>query len=264
MKKAILIGFEYSGEKRLPGIAVDIYQVYYFLRKKGWQDKDIKILTDIKKDLKTEILKAAILEKIVDSEILSFIEDTKERGQYIEFKSHNYYNNFESVFENIEHCFVYYTGHSKNENIILPNDGLLSFQSFKNILITNISKEIFLVMDCCEKGISLPFQLNENIYRFENEYFVKPKFLCISSSLENEKSMTSRIGSFFTRYLFEILENPNLTLTDILKKLKKRLNLKQTANISSSYPDLYLIFGWFYNFSSILITQYPSHLLIYL
>lgn len=261
MKKAIIIGFEYNDGKKLPGIAVDIYQVYSFLKENGWKDNQIKILTDIKKDAKTEILKTAILEKIVDSGILSFIEDLKERDQYVDFKSHNYYNNFEKVFENVENCFIYYTGHSKDGNIILPNESLLSFNSFRDLLVSNISKEIFLVMDCCERGISLPFTLNEKIYRFENEdSFVKSKIVCISSSLENENSLTSRVGSFFTRHLFEILSEKKLTLYDILQKLNKKLQVKQTANVSASFPDLYFVFGWFYNFTTISISQYPSHL----
>jgi Caspase domain len=261
MRKAIIIGFEYKNGKKLPGIAVDIYQVYSFLKEKGWLDEEIKVLTDIKKDAKTEILKTAILEKIVGSGILSFIEDLKERGQYVEFKFHNYYNNFENSFNMTENCFVYFTGHSKNGNIILPNESLISFDTFRNILISNISKEIFLVMDCCEGRISLPFTLNEQIYRLENENcFVKPKIICISSSLENENSLITKSGSFFTRHLFTILSNPNITLSGIIQKLINKLEVKQTANVSASYPNLYLIYSWFYSFPSMNITQYSSHL----
>jgi len=263
-KCAILIGFEYKNEKKLPGIAIDIYQVYSFLKKNNWKNEEIKVLTDIKKDDKTEKLKNAILEKIVDSGILSFIEDLKERNQYTEFKSHNYYNNFESFFTEItgnEKCFIYYTGHSKDGNIILPNESLLSFESFKNILISNISREIFLIMDCCERGFLLPFALNEKVYRLENENcFVKPKIICISSSLENENSVASRVGSFFTRHLFDIISSTNITLYDILKLLKNKLRMKQTANISVSYPNLYLIFPWFYNLCNLSIIKYPNHL----
>jgi len=79
MRRAILIGFEYKNGKRLPGIPVDLYQVYCFLKNNGWKNEEIKILTDIKQDAQTEILKISILDNIVDSGILSFIEDLKER-----------------------------------------------------------------------------------------------------------------------------------------------------------------------------------------
>ena len=92
-------------------------------------------------------------------------------------------------------------------------------------------------MDCCEGSISLPFVLNDKSYRLENEKsFVKPKIICISSSLENENSITTKSGSIFTQYLFEIINNPNLSLYEILQKIKLKLRIKQTANISSSRP----------------------------
>ena len=80
MREAILIGFEYTNEKKLPGIIVDLYQAYCFLKKNNWKDNEIKILTDIKKDAETQILKSAILEKTVNSDILSFIEDIDRKS----------------------------------------------------------------------------------------------------------------------------------------------------------------------------------------
>ena len=97
MRKALLIGFQYDNEKKLPGIAVDLYYVYSFLKTNGWKDEEIKIMTDISKDEATEVLKVAILEKIVNSDILTFIEDCKEKNIYIGFKSHNHYHNFFSL-----------------------------------------------------------------------------------------------------------------------------------------------------------------------
>ena len=74
MKKAVLIGFEYLGDKKLPGITIDLYLVYNLLKKMGWEDEQIKVLTDIEKDHPTKILKTAIKDKIVNSDVLSFIE----------------------------------------------------------------------------------------------------------------------------------------------------------------------------------------------
>jgi len=259
-RKAILIGFEYLNGKKLPGIIVDLYQVYLFLKLKGWKDSEITIFTDIKKDEQTEILKIAILDKTVDSNILSFIEILKEKKQYFEFISHNHYNNFETALSQFQNnnLFLYYTGHSKNNNIILPNEALISFDRFTNILSKYI--EVICIMDCCNGGIILPFICHEKVYRFENEKFVNNKIISFASSLENEKSLTSKTGSLFTKNILTILNDDKQNIYQILEKIKKTFILNnQTANISSSYPLQY-IFPWFYSYPDISITKNPYYI----
>ena len=261
MRKAILIGFEYNSSKKLPGITVDLYQVYQFLKRKGWKDDEIVVFTDIKKDPHTKILKNSILEKNVDSGILAFIAELKEKKQYFQYTCHNHFNNFESIFSSpVNNLFVYYTGHSKDGNIILPNQALITFTTFTKILCKY--NEIFCITDCCSGGISLPFVCHEKIYRFENEVFVKPKIISIASSLETENSVTSISGSFFTKNILFILENVNLSVYQIVEKTnftnhKNNHDNKQTVNISASYPTLCHIFPWFYSLKNISITFTP-------
>jgi hypothetical protein len=264
MRKAILIGFEYENGKKLPGIAVDLYLVYWFLKKKGWGKDEIVVFTDIKIDHQTEVLKTAILEKTVNSDILSFIEDLKDKKQYIEFISHNHYNNFDSIFSQfkVDNLFFYYTGHFKEGNIILPNQSLISLEGLTKIL-TKYS-EVISIMDCCNGGITLPFNCHEKVYRFENENFVKAKIISFASSLENEKSLTSRAGSLFTRNILSILSDDKLNIYQILEKIKKTIIFNnQTANISSSYPSLHYIFPWVYSFPNISISQNPYFISIF-
>lgn len=253
MRKALLIGFQYSHDKKLPGIATDLYQVYSFLKKYNWQDEEICIMTDIEKDETTDVLKTSILEKIVDSEVLSFIEDSKERNQYVLFKSHNHYNNFSTIFPNEQiNLFIYYTGHCKEGNIILPNKSLINLTDYFS------SPNIFIVMDCCEAGLDLPFVLEGNIYRCKDKpKFFKDKIICISSSLEGEKSITTQSGSLFTRHVFKFLES---NLVTVLEKINK-LPFKQTGNISASFPILYVP-GFFYSYPSLDICVYKSHITI--
>lgn len=265
MRKAILIGFQYLNGKKLPGITVDLYQVYIFLKRKGWNDEEITVFTDIKKDEQTEILKTAILEKTVDSNILSFIEILRERKQYSEFISHNHYNNFETVMSNTQNInlFFYYSGHSKNNNIILPNEALISFER----LTKNLSKfsEVVCIMDCCSGGIILPFTCHEKVYRFENEVFLNSKIISFASSLEGEKSLTSRAGSLFTRNILSILSDEKQNIFQILEKMKKTILFNnQTSNICSSYPTQYYIFPWVYSHPNISIVQNPYYIEIYL
>lgn len=279
MKKAICIGFEYNGEKRLPGIAVDLYLAYRFLKNNGWQDSQIKVLTDIKKDHPTNILKTAILEKTVDSGVLSFIEELKEKKSYQLYKSQNHYNNFiSSISENIDCLFIYYTGHSKDGNFILPEGSMFSFIHFRDSLK---AQQIILIMDCCEGGLSLPFVLNEGIYRFECEsvkesvketvkettkettntslIFVKPEIVCISSSLENEKAITSKSGSIFSKHLFTVLKDNSVTVNKLIQEVNSLLKVKQTANVSASYP-IHQIFGWLYSFPPLSIKITPLYI----
>ena len=276
MRKAFLIGFQYSQlnnhNKKLPGIIIDLYKVYCFLISKGWKEDEIIIFSDIIKDDSTNILRNAILEKIVDSDILTFIEDCKERKQYILFTSHNHYNNFSSIFiskentKDIKHYFVYYTGHCKDGNLILPNNTLLSLELFRDYIKT---EKVICIMDCCEGGIELPFVLHNKVYRckqnLKKEDFINTEMVCISSSLENEKSITSQSGSFFTRNLLEILDSSQ-SLSNILEKVRKsnQINkeIKQTATISVSLPHISYLFGFLYSFPTFSIYLHNSHLLI--
>ena len=247
MRKAILIGFEYRLGKRLPGITVDLYLMYKFLRSKGWKNEEIIVFTDVRKDYHTKVLKKSILEKNVGSDILVFIEELKERKQYYEFVTNGHYNNFSSIFSGCENLFVYYTGHSKDRNIILPNSLPLSFELFTSFL--SKSKEVFCIMDCCSGGITLPFICHENVFRFENEIFYKSKILSIASSLDNENSITSIVGSIFTKKILSIIQEGNLSIYKILSLCSclSGTRDRQTINISASYPDIRYVFPWFYS-----------------
>lgn len=247
----LLIGFEYSGKNRLPGIVIDLYLAYNFFKQ---YDKEIVILSDIESDSSTPILRKAIIEQIVNSDILSFIEECKEKNIYKIYKSQGYYNNFESCFKSKdEKLFVYYTGHSKNGNILLPDNSLYSFDNFRNQLENY--KQSIVILDCCESnGLSLPFRLIDNVYRLENtENFTKSRILCISSSLSQQNSIASKTGSFFTRYIFNLLLNKNISLTELMSKLNNHISfspkyqMKQTVNIFASRPDMKWIYGWLWN-----------------
>jgi hypothetical protein len=256
MRKAILIGFEYKLGKRLPGITVDLYLMYKFLKGKGWRDEEILVFTDVKKDYHTKILKKSILEKNIGSDILIFIEELKERKQYAEFSTNGHYNNFSSIFPSVDNLFVYYTGHSKDRNIVLPNSAFSSFEVFANML--NKSKEAFCIMDCCSGGVILPFICHENLFRFENEIFYKNKILSIASSMHDENSITTIVGSIFTKKILSIIAEENLSIFKILDLCSSHLTRDtQTTNISSTYPDIRQIPAWFYSKNCLSITVTP-------
>lgn len=294
MRKALLIGFEYEGSLYLPGITIDLYLAYKFLKDNGWKDEEIEILSDIKKDHPTEVLKRSILEKVVNSDILSFIADCKEKNIYITYNDYNHYNNFYITLnkDRLSNLFIYYSGHAKDGHLVLPNNALCSISNFKDAicrknkyvhLLNEQQKnvEIFLIMDCCQCDIELPFILVDGVYRFENENFVYPAVISISSSLSDQNSFASKIGSLFSRHVFDILNiHKNKDITFILKEINKtiielttksnakiklnkleKLNSagKQTSIVSASIP-IHHVFGWIYSFPAISISSHPLYL----
>ena len=164
MKRAILIGFEYKNKEKLPGIIIDLYLAYNFLKINGFKDGEIKILTDINIDLKTDVLRTAILEEIVNSDILSFIKDSKDKDIYYEFTNLEYYNNFETIVKSkTDYMFIYYSGHSKDGNIILPDGSLYSLDLFRDLFVK--AKQCLFILDCCEStGLNLPYLLIDKVY----------------------------------------------------------------------------------------------------
>lgn len=250
----VLIGFEYFGNKKLPGILVDLYLSYNFI-KRFHNSSSIIIISDIQKDSNTKLVRSAILEQIVDSNILSFVKDCKELGIYKQFKSSGYYNNLDSHLSKLngDKLFIYYTGHSKDGNLILPNHSLYSLETFKFQL--SKFKSVLCILDCCEStGLKLPFRLIDNVYRLENTHFNQNRIICISSSLSEQDSIVMRSGSIFTRHIFKLMTEKDIHLSDLLENINlslykfcKKYNTKQTVNIYATHPNLVYIFGWIYN-----------------
>ncbi len=250
----LLIGFEYTHSKKwetLPGISVDLYQVYRYTKS---ITKNILVFSDVDKDYRTSILKQAILDGYVDSGLLSFIEDIKEKSQYSKYESkkQNGYrmNNFDTVVtdyvKGLDKLIFYYTGHAKNGNIILPDNTQVSLDYVREILTqTNPTCQILSVLDCCESnGMSLPYRLSSlkvsslsGSYRLNSLNFMKQKIICLSSSIITEDSMATRSGSVFTRELFGYLESHQDTVITVGQ-------LKDIGTIYGSYPNLKMLWLW--------------------
>jgi len=262
---------------RIPGIGIDIYQAYQFSLQMN-SDK-IVIITDIIEDPQTNVLKEAIFNEIVDGNILNFIKDIKEKGYYY------IYTNLETMIDKIkdiskdaDELFFYYTGHSKNKQLLLPND-FLSITCLREILINSTKKycNILLLFDCCY-GIQfeLPYKLKHNhknnckfhysLITKDLDKFTTQHIICLSSSSGNENSGITRLGSIFTRIIFKLLKEKKTSINLLLDFINKesRIKFKQTASAYSSYPDLYHIWSSFYgNEHNITIDPIKNVLIIY-
>jgi hypothetical protein len=251
--KALLIGFEYLENKTiksLPGIPVDLYQAYNHALK---ITKSITVFTDVSEDHKTDILKQAILNNYADSNLLSFIEDIKERSHNL-FKSKkegNYTsNNFEEIFiKSIKDCnklFLYYSGHAKNGNIILPDKTHVPLTHLRDLMNKHCSNEaeIVVILDCCQSnGMELPYSFHKNVYSSDltplnifklNSYnFTDKRIICLSATQIDQDSNATRSGSLFTRKIFDLI------------KSEKQISIKKIdAIITTSYPEQ-SIWSWF-------------------
>lgn len=284
MYVSLLIGFEYINSKEwksLPGIPVDLYQAYVNSMKIS---KNIKVFTDLTKDYRTTILQRAIIDGYADSNLLSFIEDIKEKQQYILYQSekkNNYVvNNFENVITNVlrndrnkdvTHIFIYFTGHAKNGHIILPDDTHVSLTHLKDLIVSNTNPDcqIVVILDCCQSnGMDLPYIFNGN-YKLNNYNFINPSIICFSSSQIDEDSSASRSGSVFTRNIFNVIFGFPSQTSDSQNNINdggkilpiKSLFHKIKCTIYCSYPENILwawVSGYNKNNMNITIDNYNS------
>ena len=262
-KKHIFNELGVDGKKLfLPGIIIDLYQAYKFCL--AMCPDRILVITDIIEDPPTRIIKDAIINEVVDGNILNFIADIKTRGHYI------CYTNLQSMIKTIQETIhlstdtlIYYTGHSKSNHLILPNDAI-AVNNLRIIILKSViaTANIYLLFDCCY-GVSfdLPFHLVDNRYTLTisdqqgNNNFTTQRIISISSASENENSGLTIIGSIFTRIIFKLLHNKFRNINRLIAEINRQSrllfsqssNFAQTASAYSSHPDAYFLSSWLFN-----------------
>lgn len=232
MKVSILIGFEYNQKKYLPGIKLDISNVYSFVKKIN-SDR-ILIVSDHK--ITFNISKNTYVYQYNDVIQLLYMLKT-----YI---------------TDSDQLLIYYTGHSENKALLLPDYNYLLIEQLKQVLIENSRSyaQILVLLDCCQgSNLDLPYLLINDSYKLTNsndKIFITQHIILCSSTLQNEDSVTSKNGSLFTKILFQIL-----TLYPQYKQITQIVNLvlehstkifKQTVTVHSSYPNDYILWNWVY------------------
>jgi hypothetical protein len=246
MPTSILIGFEYKNDI-LPGTLIDLYHCHKWCKSFGCT---INILTDIK-EINTELLYNAIANKLANKSLLNFYDITKP---IIIFD--NLIDELLNILKQKiidDKLIVYYTGHGVlYDNLVMPNENLLSMKKLKSIILENVPKstEIFLIFDCCNPdGMGLPFKLKNNSFVLSSTDmklvdFIEHKVLLITSSANHQKSVATQLGSLFTRYLFKILIDMNNYDESYIKKenipLSINRNLQRlTSNLSCHIRKLH-------------------------
>lgn len=312
MRIAILIVFSYIDSEesdirwRLPGIEIDLYQYYHFVKKMN-PDK-ILLITDITKNFIVSSVTTTISKGIVDANILSLIDEIKRDGNYWNYTYKNeMILKIQNVAKDAHELFIYYTGHGHKNNFVLPNimrnftyydenidkqnSDLYNANDFMNDILSSFNgnntiiginemnenknnkdkKKIFMILDCCQiSSMGLPFKLSDEEYHFLNRQdtiFTRHEIICLTSSLFTENSISVNHGSVFSRSIYKIFQKINLQniyspdyrlLSNILEELTlytQEINSHvsklvdgnlSSANIYSSYPNLYFIWSWLF------------------
>ena len=275
-KIAVLIIFSYIDSidrSKLHSVAIDLYHSYHYALNNNYDD--IIVITDIINDMQLDFVRPSITLGVVNSSILSIIEKIKTNNHYY------YYKHKKDMIEKINRfvndknrIYVYYSGHSSNNNIKLPKkkemytfDGectgsdryIYSGNEFTENIVksANDKAEIFMVMDCCQiSNMKIPYKY-DGIYKLGTDInFMKPKIICFTSTSLEENAMIYTHGSIFSRYLFKLLNKICLTKENIDTKyyslfyLKKYINknctrvYNQTSNLYVSYPNIKKLWDW--------------------
>jgi len=203
-----IIGFRYNDSpdsknpKRvyLPGIIVDLYQVYNIFNKIH-PDK-IVIITDIDENVSIDIVLEAIKQEKIDAHVLSFISSLKSDKKYIQFLSkEKFLSDIKNTISGYDKIFIYYTGHVDSGSILLPVPKLInsrnnhSHHNIENIdsLINpnvksdlNLETKIELDLSTGSNSKSIPI-LNPNL-NSSSDFISNPEILPIESTPRLETS----------------------------------------------------------------------------
>lgn len=268
---SIIFGFQYKDKYEIPGIIIDIFRVYHFLRKAR---RKILVITDIEEDKSMSELAISIAEKSTDARIFSFIETLKSRGEYQFWNSVPYVQQLveTNCFE-AEKIFIYYTGHAIQKEFIFP----ISSGEMEKVETTTFTRwiynnckddaEILFFLDCCNtSNLDLPFLLSMDysvsryrsssskkggIFHLHNlePKFYKQKIICLCSSMEDEDSVATWKGSSFTQLFFQNLEvhARERNIHKLLKEVQDVLRSKQACRAYASYPNLIFLYPWLFS-----------------
>lgn len=227
MPLAILIGFEYT-HNRLPGAIIDLYHADRWARSSGCQ---INLIMDRTCGSDPDLLCDAYAQNIIETDQFEFDPKTVLRIQTRAALSLALTTLLSQPILD-QKLIIYYSGHGAAESMILPDQSLLPFVEFRDLILNLIEPytEIFWILDCCNpNGLHLPYKLHETRFRLVStpiECITHPSIL-ITSSNWNQKSVATRFGSVFTLHLFRFLTRLRFNV---------RATIDDTDSISHSLP----------------------------
>ena len=279
MKTAIIFGFRYMNlsyqydhqRTPLPGIVIDIYMIYTFLKKNDYEH--VYVITDIKEDVKPDELIGVVTRGQVNSNIFSFIENLIKSKEICFYQNLSQMTNFiHQHLNNVDKLFFYYTGHATQNYLMLPimsnfcsideddDDEKIRTSEFIKMLLqeVNSSCQVLMLFDCCyASNFGLPFNMDSNgVYRLnklDSPIFTKKEIVCFVSSMHDQESHSTYNGSLFTRIAVNSLSQHYTDWLELLQEVQNNLNdtmrisnseVQQTIRLYSSLPNIHSIWNW--------------------
>jgi len=260
MRTAVIIGFDYKNWKELPGIPIDIYCAF----KTAMRSKPdrVVVVTDIDRDYEGITYYEAIINEVVEGDLLQFISFIQSQGYHHKFRgSEDLKNIIMEYSSNSSQVFLYFTGHCKNGEMLLPKTSDRAYEAVPLSEILEIivksslpTSDIFCICDCCESdGMKLPFILDSTMdrYRLRTDLtlqelsFPKQNVICISSSSSNQEAKSNRMGSLFTPRFCQVIAKCRSLFTsrEQVQAMVESMS-DQTITVHSSKPTSKLTPSW--------------------
>lgn len=239
MVSALLIVFEYWNNTRytnLPGALLDLYSALEYAEYICGNKSKIKIITDISSVRFPQFVEEAITNCYIRSSSRDKLEEYCQN--IIQVRDRLGFLEALQTYQKDEASFVYYSGHARNSDIILPNSDRENFCSIANIL----QGMSLVVLDCC-----YPHTMGCNFIWKNGKFEVlankicqnsmNPEIILITASSKTQVATTYDTGSKFTRLLCNILSrNKILKFSDITKLSSFLLEQSVTVYASRDFP----------------------------
>lgn len=265
---AILIGFRYyGGPLKLSGVVIDLYHVYKYCLSLGSR---ITLIVDdnqhnhsgkhSNQHIDYQNINLSINKDIVDTGIYDFVNYINNHAYKIS-NANEFKTTIETVLKKASKSsklLIYYSGHGRESNILLPDHDMISYFTFRNLctMYTPNTTSIMFIMDCCNiNGMNLPYKLTDTQFKLNQSgvvHFTDRNILLITSSGDQELSMSNKYGSVFTRLLIPELmlqQKKPSTITYLIDKLSEDIinatMIKQTVSAYASYAIPDIVPFWF-------------------
>lgn len=259
----ILLGFCYQQENLLSSSIQDLYRAYKEFSEYG----TVYILTDM--DIYNKFYLSIIRYNQESNNIERVLSHYQ---QYLCVNKQDLKRNLRNILQQhpLENILFYYTGHGKNNGILLPDNNIIPFISIRNELTRylDINKQLIIICDCCQgTNWSLPY-----IFDYENKkislnlvkdiVFSHHQILLFSSCQQHQESFSTYRDSLFTYFLIEHIKHmktinigPNFNISskslrrisDLMQKVQEKIDkrfLKQTIQVYASHPIDDYLFSW--------------------
>nr|QBK86032.1 MAG: caspase [Marseillevirus LCMAC101] len=228
-KKALLIGINYTGtSSALNGCITDVANIKEYLIKKGYNDQNIKVLTD----------------------------ETELKPTRVNILTHL----LELIVSNASTLFFHYSGHGSyvadedgsekdgKDECLVPVDymysGMILDDEIRGVLqCLNKGKNMTMILDCCHSGSGT--DLRYNLYERQGTYKLirEPKLsntrgnvIMISGAKDSQTASDAFIngkyqGALTNSFLYVLGRHNHLTYEELMRKLRAKLKKGRYSQI---------------------------------